>query len=75
LTTLPPQHFRAVCPKCTNPTGVTLCSVTIYGGTATLYLGCSCCDHAWSDVVVDDDDSSLDTKGITAWSEPRVVIH
>lgn len=74
MITMPPQDYRTVCPNCTNPTGVTLCSVTIYGGAMTVYLGCSCCDHAWSDVAVDRLLRN-DPRGSRPPRESRVVLH
>jgi C4-type Zn-finger protein len=73
MTTMPPPNYRAVCPHCANLTGVTLCSVTLYGGTVTVYLGCSCCGHRFSDLAVDE--WSPDSTGITAPGDLRFVVH
>lgn len=73
MITMPPPNERAVCPQCGNLTGVTLCSVSLYGGTVTVYLGCSNCGHRFSDLAVDE--WSRDAKRISAPGDLRVVIH
>ncbi len=73
ITLAAPPQYETTCPNCSGATGVPRCVITAGGGTVTVHLCCSGCQHVWSANRATD--YSLPELGATVTAKTTHVIH